>query len=158
MVGPTNAWVGFRCEVRLVSSATRQASNRLGSHERFQLCRQGRSAISTSARQPRSRSDHMARRPGTRCNGVRTNQTAHSVLLPGTREVIHFWPRNSHPSRLRHKRPNGGRKIRTLSQTASSKPKLRANSAREPWRESPAIGPAKPERRQRSQSGWRKMT
>jgi len=37
VVGPTNAWVGFRCEVRLVSSATRQASNRLGSHERFQL-------------------------------------------------------------------------------------------------------------------------
>ena len=27
---------------------------------------------------------------GTRCNGVRTNQTAHSVLLPGTREVIHY--------------------------------------------------------------------
>ena len=27
---------------------------------------------------------------GTRCNGVRTNQTAHSVLLPGTREVMHY--------------------------------------------------------------------
>jgi len=26
----------------------------------------------------------------TRCNGVRTNQTAHSVLLPGTREVSHY--------------------------------------------------------------------
>ena len=25
-----------------------------------------------------------------RCNGVRTNQTAHSVLLAGTREVIHY--------------------------------------------------------------------
>src|SRR5258708_24192858 len=69
-----------------------------------------------------------------------------------------LWPRNSHPSRLRHKKPNGGRKIRILSQTASSKPKLRANSARESWRDSPASGPAKPERRQRSQSGWRKMT
>jgi len=34
--------------------------------------------------------DHMARRPRTGCNGVRTNQTAHSVLLPGTREVIHY--------------------------------------------------------------------
>src|ERR1700690_4131543 len=37
-----------------------------------------------------SRGDHMARRPGTCCNGVRTNQTAHSVLLPGTREGIPY--------------------------------------------------------------------
>jgi len=44
----------------------------------------------TSSRPRSSRGDHMARRPGTRCNGVRTNQTAHSVLLPGTREVIHY--------------------------------------------------------------------
>ncbi len=32
------------------------------------------------------------------------------------------------------------------------------NSAREPWRELPANEPAKPDRRQQSQSGWRKMT
>ena len=31
-----------------------------------------------------SRGDDMARRPCTRCDGVRSNQTAHSVLLPGT--------------------------------------------------------------------------
>src|ERR1017187_9623517 len=31
-----------------------------------------------------------SRRPGTCCNGVRTNQTAHSVVLPGTREVIPY--------------------------------------------------------------------
>src|SRR5271165_996929 len=69
-----------------------------------------------------------------------------------------LWTRKSHPSRLRNKRPNGGRKIRTLSRTASSEPKPRANSAREPLRELPANGPAKPELRQRSQSGWREMT
>jgi hypothetical protein len=34
--------------------------------------------------------DHMARRPGTGRNGVRTNKTAHSVLLSGTRDVIHY--------------------------------------------------------------------
>ncbi len=43
-----------------------------------------------SSRPRSSRGDRMARRPGTRCNGIRTNQTAHSVLLPGTREVIHY--------------------------------------------------------------------
>ena len=43
-----------------------------------------------SSRPRSSRGDYMARRPGTRCNGVRTNQTAHPVLLPGTREVIHY--------------------------------------------------------------------
>jgi len=36
-----------------------------------------------------SRGDHMARRSCTSRNGVRANQTAHSVLLPGKREVIH---------------------------------------------------------------------
>ena len=43
-----------------------------------------------SARPRSSRGDHMARRSSTCCNGVRTNQTAHSVLLSGTREVIHY--------------------------------------------------------------------
>src|ERR1700691_4857247 len=32
----------------------------------------------------------MAGRPGPHCHGVRTDQTAHSVLLPGTKEVIHM--------------------------------------------------------------------
>jgi uncharacterized DUF497 family protein len=32
--------------------------------------------------------DHVARRPRTRSDGVRTNQAVDSVLLPGTREVI----------------------------------------------------------------------
>ena len=68
------------------------------------------------------------------------------------------WPRNSHPSRLRHKRPSGGLRIRILSRTALSKPKLRANWARELWRDSPVSEPAKPERRQPSQSGWQRMT
>jgi len=36
------------------------------------------------------RADHMARSTGTRCNGVCTNQTPHSVLLPGTTEAIHY--------------------------------------------------------------------
>jgi uncharacterized DUF497 family protein len=31
-----------------------------------------------------------ARRLSTGCNGVRTNQTAHSVSLSGTREVIYY--------------------------------------------------------------------
>ena len=43
-----------------------------------------------SARPRSSRGDHMARRAGTHCDGVRTNQAAHSVLLPGTREVIDY--------------------------------------------------------------------
>jgi hypothetical protein len=43
-----------------------------------------------SARPRSSCGDHVAQRPNTRCNGFRTNQTAHSVLLAGTREVIHY--------------------------------------------------------------------
>jgi hypothetical protein len=54
------------------------------------------------------------------------------------------------PSRLRHNRPSGGRKIRILSQIALSMPKPRANSARVPWLESPASGATKLERHQRS--------
>jgi hypothetical protein len=37
-----------------------------------------------------SRGDNMARRSSTRGNGVRAHQAAHSVLLPRTREVIHY--------------------------------------------------------------------
>ena len=43
-----------------------------------------------------SRGDYMARRSGARGNGVRTNQTAHSVLLPGTREVIPMAKKQPH--------------------------------------------------------------
>ena len=59
----------------------------------MEICRRG-GALSQprrdSARPRSSRGDHMARRPGPRCDGVRTNQAAHSVLLPGTREVIDY--------------------------------------------------------------------
>ena len=49
--------------------------------------------LNLGATEPRprsSRGDHMARRPCTRCDGVRTNQAAHSVLLSETKEVIDY--------------------------------------------------------------------
>ncbi len=88
----------------------------------------------------------------------RTNQTAHSVLLPGTREVIPMAKKQPPFKTEAQEAEWWAKNQNSYRGTASSKPKPLANSAREPWRELPANGPAKPELRQRSQSGWRKMT
>ena len=62
----------------------------------------GRGALSqprhNKARPHSSCGDHMARTPRTRGDGVRSKQTADSVLLPGTKEVIHYGQKK--PTRL----------------------------------------------------------